>query len=91
VRNVRYIGLTRFSLQRRLRQHWNRPAGEVRGWFERLESPPEIFLLEDLDRENAYVLHAREPDHIHHWRAAGAKLLNTSKRAAWVKSGPPPV
>jgi len=35
----------------------------------------------------AYVMHACEHDHIDHWREAGAKLLNTSKRDAWVKQG----
>lgn len=90
VKNIRYIGLTRYPLPRRLREHWNRPAREVRGWLQVLGSPPEIFLLEDLDGENAYVLHAREHDHIDHWRKAGANLLNTSNRAAWVRNGPPP-
>jgi hypothetical protein len=68
-----------------LREHWTRPAKEVRGWLEALDRPPEIFLLDDLDGENAYVVISREYDRIDEWRAAGARLLNTSKRPAWVR------
>ena len=89
MRNIRYVGSTRKSLEQRLRQHWSRPAKDLRAWFGELETPPAIFLLDDLDGEDAYTLIGTEYDRIDEWRAAGARLLNTSRRPVWVRDRPP--
>lgn len=82
--NVRYIGQTGHPVDRRFRQHVCRTRAQgVRDWIDSLDRPPVLFVLDDMPGSDRVELTRREYERIDEYRAAGAKLLNTSRRPGY--------